>query len=557
MKKNHNFYLYILLGLVFLTSLIPVFHIKNAVGTEWRGIIPDYIEDSSYYYARVQDVVRGNPLIGNPYFIEHKQSISPAFFFSDWFASIPFILNLSFTFGVVFNIIFWSEIFVLILYFLFRRLDVSEVQSSIFSFLTYLQVFWLFVRPVAMQVIFPGYALFLLCLFVWSNDRTNKKKTIFLIISSLYCIYIYTYLAQIVFFTFALVLVNLLILKDWLSFKRLFKLLLFILVFSVPFLFVTYLQVSNSSYPETIHRIGLLSTHIPRMDLFFYGRWVVIILFLWFLSKKWISSFQSNDNIRTHHFFFITGAALLITAGSNVVTGKELELSNHIGRFITWWFPLTFFVYLSILIKSYRSSVSGINAYKKIILGGLILLCFFAMYRNIPRAFIFFRMDKMDSINIQGYAGGLKWLKDNISSPSVVWADDRISGYIPIMTQHYVLFHPSGALQMVSDRELEDRYLVSRVMFGDMSRYDFEKDVKLFGGAGKALKGPVMQDVFIDMEDRFNNDIKNNVSFWLKKYNVKYLIMDLRSSSNVSLSKEVLIKEVYNDSNLAIFEILP
>ena len=159
-----------LLGLVFLTSLIPVFHIKNTVGSEWKGIVPEYIEDSSYYYARVNDVVRGNLLVGNPYFMEHKDSISPAFFLSDWFASIPFILKMPFNFGVLFNIIFWSEVFVLTLYFLFRRFGVSEIQSSIFSFLTYLQVFWLFVRPVAMQVIFPGYALFLLSLFIWSND---------------------------------------------------------------------------------------------------------------------------------------------------------------------------------------------------------------------------------------------------------------------------------------------------------------------------------------------------------------------------------------------------
>lgn len=557
MKKIKNFYLYLLLILVFITSLVPVFHISNSLEGNWRGIIPEYIEDSSYYYARVQDVVRGYPLIGNPYFIEHKNSTPPAFFISDWLASIPFVLGSSFTFGVIFNIIFWSEIFVLFLYILFRKFDINEIQSSIFSFLTYIQVFWLFVRPVAMQVIFPAYALFLLTLFVWDGDKNNKKKTWLLIVSSLYCIYVYTYLAQIVFFTFLLFFVKEILNRDWVTIKRLVGVLILVLFLSIPLLIITYFQVRDPLYSETINRIGLLSTHIPRMDLFFYGRWVVVTLLIWYLSKRWMSSFQSNINLKSYQFFLVTGIALIITGGSNIITGKELELSNHIGRFITWWFPLTFFVYLSILLKNYKNDLFKINFYKKVILGGLILLCFFAMYRNIPRAFVFFRMDKADAIGIQNYAGAINWLKDNVKKPSVVWADDRISAYVPILTQHYVLFHPSGSLQMVSDRELEDRYLVSRVMQESINRYDFEKDVKLFGGAGKALKGPVMQDVFVDMEKRLNNDIRDNLSFWVKKYNIQFLIVGVVDLDKLSKLKGLSLNKVFDDSNLAIFEILP
>lgn len=553
-KHTHLSFLFLA---VLVVSLIPVFHIWSVVRDDWHGVVPEYIEDSYYYYARINDVVRGHPFIGNPYFIEHNDSISPAFFVSDWLASIPFLLKTSFSFGIVFNIIFWSEIFVMILYFLFRYFGVNDFQSSIFSLLTYLQVFWLFVRPVAMQVIFPGYALFLLSLFIWSNDKTNKKRIILLILSSLYCIYVYTYLAQIVFFTFVLILIEMLITRDWSSTKRLFNILLLILTFSIPFLILTYFQVSNPLYPETIHRIGLLSTHIPRMDLFFYGRWVVVVLILWFLSKKWISSFQSQDNTRVYHFFAMTGFALLLTAGSNIVTGKELELSNHIGRFITWWFPLAFFVYLSVLIKNYKTSVVGISLYKKIILACLILLCFVAMYRNIPRAFVFFRMDKQDSINIQNYAGAVNWLKENVTEPSVILASDRISGYVPMMTQHYVLFHPSGALQMVSDEELEDRYLVSRFLSGGASRGDIDRDVALYGGAGKALLGPVMQEHFDDMYKRYKKDIEPNINRYISDFRVSLIVIELADKKAVDQVKKLKIIESYNDEIFVIYSVLP
>ena len=72
MTKTKKIYLGTMFAVVLLISLIPVFHVASLAGSSWKGIVPEYIEDSSYYYARLNDVVRGHPFIGNPYFIEHK-----------------------------------------------------------------------------------------------------------------------------------------------------------------------------------------------------------------------------------------------------------------------------------------------------------------------------------------------------------------------------------------------------------------------------------------------------------------------------------------------------
>ncbi len=555
MIQTKKIYLGLMFLAVFLVSLVPVFHIWSAVGASWKGIVPEYIEDSSYYYARINNVVRGHPFIGNPYFIEHAKSISPAFFVSDWLASAPFVLGIPFNISIVFNIIFWSEVFVFILYFLFKHFDCSDGESFIFSTLTYIQVFWLFVRPVAMQVVFPAYGLFLLTLFLWLKEKDNKKKILFVVLSSLYCVYIYTYLLQIVFFTFIIVFLQFLISKNWEALKKFIKILFIILAFSIPFLIISYIQISNPLYPETINRIGLLYTHIPRMEFYYYGRWVVAVIFLWFLSRKWIPSFKSEENNQIYNFILITGLGLLVASGSNIITGRELEISNHIGRFIIWWFGVTFFVYLSIFIKNYQSQISSLNLYKKICLFLIMLVCIGAMVRNIPRAFPFFKLNKANLVNIQNYGGPLNWLKENASQPSVVWADDRFSGYVPIYTKDYVLFHPSGVLQLVSDKELEDRYLVSKFLSGGLTRADIEREVGLYGGAGKALKGPYMQADFDYMYNRYQVDIKPNILKFLTDFKVQYIVIDLDNKTEMTKVKKFPVNEVYNDSHFVIYKL--
>ena len=555
MTQKRKIYLGLMFAVVLLISLIPVFHVGNLAGDSWKGIVPEYIEDSSYYYARLETIVQGHPFIGNPYFIEHKESISPAFFVSDWIASIPLVLGLPFVFGVVFNIIFWSEVFVLILYFLFNRLGCGEKESAIFSILTYLQVFWLFVRPVVMQVVFPGFGLFLLALFLWLRDKENPKIRVFLILASLYSIYSYTYLLQIVVFTLGIVFLEFLISKKYDSLGKLSKILFIIFILSIPLFIISYLQISNPLYPETINRIGLLGTHIPRMDFIYYGRWVVLVLLLWFLSRKWILSFKSHEANQVYNFILITGLGILIASGSNIITGKELELSNHIGRFIIWWFPVVFFVYLSRFIQHYRTEIFSLNIWKKVSLFLIMLICVVGMLRNIPRAFPFFKVNKASVVNIQNYAGPVNWLKEN-TNESVIWASIEFSGYIPIYTNDYVLFHPSAVLQLVSDVEMEVRYLVWSFLSGGPTRLGIEKDVGAYGGAGKALKGPEMQAHFDLMYDVYQTKIKPNIDQFLTLFQAEYIVIDLSDTTQMTEVKKLSLQEVYNDGHFVIYKIL-
>lgn len=557
MSKESKIYISLLVIIVALVSFVPVIHVGLSIGKEWKGIVPEYIEDSSYYYARLHDVVRGYPFIGNPYFIEHKDEIPPAFFISDWLASFPFLVGFPFSVSVVFNILLWSLIFVLILYFLFRSFGMTNKISVLFSLVVYLQVFWLFVRPVSMQVIFPAYLLFLSALLLWLDENQSKKRQWFLLGATLYSIYVYTYLMQIVVVTYGLLILYYLYSKTYKSLISLGKVLSVTMVCSIPFLIITFFQVSHPLYMETLVRIGFMETHIPRMELYYYGRWIVYVLLLWFFSRKFILGFKNPEYEKLFVFFLLTGLSLLITAGSNIISGKELELANHMGRFITLWFPMAFVSYLYVLYKNLYGSYEIVSLYKKIFIGASIIIGIIVMFRNIPRAFPFFRNTPISMTAIQSFKEPLIWLEKNVSESSVIWSPNNFSIYIPIETKHYVLFHPSAFLQIVSDKELEERYLISMFLEGGPTRKSIEEDVGLYGGAGKALRGPVMQEHFDGMYAYYKKDIEPNINKYLAKYNVSYIVLDLSNPVESSQISKLKPTEVYRDKNFVIYSFLP
>src|SRR3989344_4737718 len=89
-------------------AVIPITHTYFQNGSSWAGVVPSFVNDDLYYYARMNNITNGYPFIGNPYYFEHRQEISPAFFVSDWIATIPMKLGVSFILTISFNFIFWS-----------------------------------------------------------------------------------------------------------------------------------------------------------------------------------------------------------------------------------------------------------------------------------------------------------------------------------------------------------------------------------------------------------------------------------------------------------------
>ncbi len=471
-------------------AFFPAYLVSERVGEQWQGVPPEFVTDSLYYYAQMREVADGHPLIGNPYFFEHRDGVAPAFFIPVDIAALPLMLGIPLSFTIVFNIFFWSAVFLYLSYQLLRVLELPRIVGLLGSLLMYLGSYMFMVRPVAMQIIFPAFLFFLLALLRWIRNP-NRTNSVWLAVAVGLAPYTYTYLAYIV--VFAMVGAFLWYLQN----RRMHEVRMLIgvgvgaLALAVPYIKWTLLpQILHPEYSETATRIGLVFTRIPANEFFYYGRWVVLVLIVVALLRFGEGRIREVTNAPLAHFFLFSGFGLLAAAGSNILTGTELSLAIHIGRFILLWFALSL-AYLATFWFRERATWYSPNSLAALI---LILIGMASLVRNVPRSLAFRTPDPTvtSALEIQSYAEPLRWLAVNAPGDSVVWSNDELAAYVPILTPDYVLFAQAGNLQLASDAEISDRYLLSRM--GMTTKESLVRDLAKYSGAGLGKEQPIAQN---------------------------------------------------------------
>jgi len=592
--KQHK-HLAILFAVTIFFISLPTLNLFLDKDFKWRGVetaVVAYQGSWSYYDVRIREIVSGHPFIGNPSFLEHNNEIAPAFFGADWLAAIPRLLGASLGWGAIINLLFWSLLYVFLSYGTLRQLGASKTVSVIGAELSYLQIFYMMVTPVSMQEVFPFYLFFLFAFIFWIKDYKNKKRTALLILASVLSFYIYTYLWQIALIMFGLAGSYWLLTKEKERIFTLIKVLGSIFIFSTPFFIITYFQLTHPYYWETMRRIGFMQTHMIFAETFYSGRWVILIILLWFLSFRWNTELRTNQAYKTSFIFVaISGLSLLIASSSNIITGKELELSEHIYRFILAWMPLALMTFL-FFVKNNWADFKLFSLSKKIIIFVLCLAVFFGLAKYYYRDYIYQLSHRQQIIqNIEDSErpnAVLSWLESREKNPVVIWIDDdsksAIEGYITAATKHYVLFNLGGALHLVSSKEVEERYLVSNY-FNQLSLVDIKNDFNQYAGAANAvhlykthnrkvtlcrffqldkfgyncgektdaisLKG---EKYFTDLYEKYTKEILPHIGGYLKKYNVAYFIKDRRVNKNIEVGK-IALDLVSSDDNFEVYKI--
>lgn len=593
--KQHQ-RLVILFAVTTLLIFLPTLNLFLDKDFEWRGVETSTVASVgpwSYYEARAREIVNGHPFMGNPYFLEHNNEIAPAFFLADWLGAIPRLLGVSLGWTANINLLFWSLLFVFLSYGILRELGVSKNLSIVGAELSYFQVFDLMARPVSMQIVFPFYLFFLLAFLLWLKDGADKKRTVWLILASTLSFYIYTYSWQIAIIMLGLAGLYWLLMREKEKVFGLIKAMGFIIIFSTPLFVFTYLQITHPYYWETMRRIGFMQTHMIFAETFYSGRWVILIILAWLLSFYWSKELRANQAFKQSLIFVvISGLSLVIASASNIITGKEAELAQHISRYILAWAPLMLVAFLS-LVKNNWADFKPFSLFKKIIIFILCLTCFFGLagyYRN--HAYLYELSHRREIIqNIEDNRrpnAVLSWLEEREKNPVVIWIDDdsasAIEGYISAATEHYVLFNLGGGSHLVSSKEVEERYLVSNY-FNKLSLFDIKKDFISYAGGPAAvhlykthnrkvtlcrffrldglgydcgektdaftLKG---EQYFIDLYDKYEKEIVPNIGDYLKKYQVAYFIKDARVNKNLDAEK-IGLERVYDDGNFEVYKI--
>src|SRR3989344_3594582 len=279
-------WLVVSLCIIFFLSLIPILPAVLSGDVFGDVINPRYTD--SYYTPMVREVADGYPLLGNPFFFEHRESVTPAFILPFLVSAAPLLLGMSFPVTVVFNFILWSLVFGIIVYALMRRLGLSDAWAFVATTLVYVHLYGQLIRPVSMQVVQPVFMLFILAFFFCWERPANKYRDALLGLAVAITLYDYTYLLQIIIVFLGLVFVYLLYKKDWRRIGHGLIVGAYASVLGIPFLMLTFAQLHDPNYADAMFRIGLAYTHLPAGDALLGGARILSLLALAYLSWKWL-----------------------------------------------------------------------------------------------------------------------------------------------------------------------------------------------------------------------------------------------------------------------------
>lgn len=576
--------LVILIICVIFLSLIPLIYTYIQAGSSWSGVVPSFVGDDLYYYARMQNVVHGYPFIGNPYFFEHRYELSPAFFAADWLAVIPMKFGLPLVPTVALNFVAWSVLFSVLVYVLFRQYNLPSTVSLSGSLLTYAAMYLLMLRPVSMQMVAPFFLLFCISYNSWlKGEVTSRSQNLFLIISSALAFYIYTYLWQVVIAVLLFTALFLIYNRAWPKLKNLFIVCLGSGILGLPMIWYTLKQIYSPYYWESMDRIGLVNTYLPTALSFYEGAMILGILLLWSVAFFWINGLRDNSDYKNAFILTsLTGLGLFATLFSNVITGKELEISNHIERFIVMWISIAVILPTYFLLR-FRSELFGMSFYKRGIVSFLLALSLATFGHFFVRGFDIKSIIQTDTKSLQAYAEPLQWLDKNAPKESVIWSNGRISSYIPTQTAHFQLFSSLGGLHLMPSREVEERYLTSHY-FDNLTLEDIKKDFRQYAGAGNAIHqykthnrkvricqmlllsrlgvgcGQTTNAVafkgekyFDDLYNQYKGITKSNITARLKKFNVGYILRDKATNNEFVPDKIPDTKLIWNNDRFEIY----
>ena len=545
----------VLVVIVLLLTTIPVIYVFFILGNTWQGITPMF-GDETFYSARIQTIVKGYPLEGNPYFFEHRNDMPLVIFGGTWISAIPQLAGLSPNAALLLNFVLWSLLFALSLYYLFRELRVPSWIAVFGTVFLYIQSYWHVWRPVNLQTVYPFYFLFFIALL--RLIREQSRKNIFLVgLTTGLTFYLFAYLWQAIIITLGLLFLYTLARKDWPLLKATLLSSFIGAVIGLPVpLYALWLSHTSPYFWESVGRLGLVNTHLPMAEVIYSGGWIgVVLALLATLFWRTRALYEDREFTLLASFLTITGLGLWIMQGSNLITGKLLETGEHVRLLIQPWLVFST-VSIGVFLWRQRTQISKKLQILSIVV--IVLLSALSARYAYQRLSPFLIIDREAWRATQLYAKPFAWLQNAEKSPVVVWSSQEsyLTVLLPIFTRHFTLYTWPGMMELVPEGEIRERYLISHY-FNNLTIADLKNDIAKYLGrkdvahAAKTIereikicrilfvfdKGkecgviPTSQSLlgdqfFIGLEDRFQTDIRPNIREYLKKYHVSYILKD-------------------------------
>jgi hypothetical protein len=568
---SRNILVLLLLLSATVATFVPYASARLNTGDEWRGVTPELSYDALYLFSRANDVTRGNLFVGNPYFFEHRNDPALISSFNDVVVALPQLLGFSFNVGYYVNIFLWGLLLLCVLYVLFCTHSVSPPLSFLGALWCYLGVYGDMLRPGIMQIIYPLFVLFLLLFWRYIDQKNGSVLPLAITVGITG--YFYIHLFMLVVAILAVYVAAILLLRNWVELRRVLWMGVVAVGVIMPHIVHSLFLASQPFYLDTLVRISMSFSHWPQIEVYYYGRWIVLVLLIVSLLRRY---YPDSISRATNFFVLITGFGILLAMGSNIFTGRDFVIAEHIARFGIIWYLAVGIILIS-PISDFVFYQHG-PLWRRMQIGLLFGLLIFQMFMNLNRSIPHFGVLREQFTEVQTYAGVLSWLKEQ--PEGVVVAPPDLNSYISPLTKQYVLYNMYGAQFGVGNDEIRERYLLYHAL-DHLSENEFlEKSNEFYGPAPSYLaktsalrfricrllpsekncSAPKPEQSFVDIValrkkfEAYYLDLPAQIAQEYAKYHVRYVIS--KTGDTKMSSKLPSCVPVYHDQWFGVCKIV-
>ena len=541
-----------------ILMILPFFYFKVVLGDQYEGITSEIIDDELFYMARIKDIMDGHLTLGNAYLAEHKNQLPQQLFLPEFVLAQPLkLLNLDIVQArIIYNFVLPAIAFILT-YLAFYLIYPSRFWASLFTFFLFFGLYlFKFTRPVIPQFVF----IFWLSqfIFLWQLLKNPSNKTFKLLnilnFGLLFYLYPFYWTFYLVFFV---ILVSVYFFREKMLSKQFFKILVEGLIIGFLYFYLSFSASRLVEYQETLTRIQLVFSHSPSEIKTVFPAFLVLILFGILYRFKFI---KINKEI----LFFILGiVSILLVTNQNILTGQKFEFGHY-------RMPSVFFLIFAIYYL-WSKTFKLLNFKLRFLIASLVVIASAGGVYNYTQRILEI---SERSIYTQKYAAIFDWLNKNTSPDSVVYANEEISGKVPVYTRNNVFYSRYANLFIMTDEEVYERFILNNFF------EEFDKDfvikneraifgvryIDRYGDAVQANKWRKLAGLKLKDETRLpENEIEKVLTKAgeiqrspfeknLKKYQVDYFVWDKNKDPNWNLEK-LDLEPVYNFENIYVFKI--
>ncbi|MDD3897132.1 MAG: hypothetical protein PHU04_04860 [Candidatus Peribacteraceae bacterium] len=450
-------------------ATVPFLYLYWITGSFLPGVMPQLQSDILYYLVQIDEVLSGRWLLGNPYFMEYGHLRSPAILLPIWIAAIPGLFGLPINVLFLVNAYLYSVLTGILFYVLLYRCSKGNVMvATALSIIGTAYCYDFILRPAIMQVVYPVFLMFLITFLLYLEKPHNWPIKILLAFTTALSFYTYLYVWMIAFTMLGLILC-------WDAAHRRYKLIrnhshviILALILCGPQIYIMLADASNPMFQELTARTGLISSHLIRpltlLNLKYIFATSIVLSLL----------YRKKDMPKSAILILLVSMGIIISACSNLITGIELDLPTHPWRLSLIITPIATACFLLTATKEKR------GVWEKLLAIGMVMLLLGTLFTRIiisNNSFHYFRdpAERTETYkSIQQYKSALDFLNTMEPKRQVVLTVGLLGSYIPLYTDHTLLFHGTGRFNVIPTEELQERFLMNYV---DHITEDFLTDI--------------------------------------------------------------------------------